>query len=220
MEIKKGIGVSPGVVISTAVVLDAEDLVIPQRHVVDASLAPREDRAAGRRPPHQRSSEVQPPSARRSHRFAHGKEIGGIFDFHLGILQGQVADQPDPGRDPHPAGHGRVRRLHRQPPLRQPVRRHGRPVFFQERVKDIYDIERRILKNLIGQTHEDIAHLTIGRGGDCPRPAALAKQLQLDRKHVKGFATRCGRTHQSHRHRGPSDGNPCRGGAWEIWLTK
>ncbi len=33
MEIKKGIGVSPGVVISTAVVLDAEDLLIPKRSV-------------------------------------------------------------------------------------------------------------------------------------------------------------------------------------------
>jgi len=33
MEIKKGIGVSPGVVISMAVVLDAEDLVIPKRAV-------------------------------------------------------------------------------------------------------------------------------------------------------------------------------------------
>ena len=33
MEIKKGIGVSPGVVIGTAVVLDAEDLVIPRRTV-------------------------------------------------------------------------------------------------------------------------------------------------------------------------------------------
>ena len=33
MEIKKGIGVSPGVVISTALVLGAEELHIPQRHV-------------------------------------------------------------------------------------------------------------------------------------------------------------------------------------------
>src|SRR5438094_852624 len=33
MEIKKGIGVSPGVVIGTAVVLDAEDLVVPRRQV-------------------------------------------------------------------------------------------------------------------------------------------------------------------------------------------
>ena len=44
MEIKKGIAVSPGVVISTAVVLDAEDLLVPERHVdpseVPAEIAP------------------------------------------------------------------------------------------------------------------------------------------------------------------------------------
>ena len=40
MEIKKGISVSPGVVISTAVVLDAEDLVIPKR-LVEVDLCER-----------------------------------------------------------------------------------------------------------------------------------------------------------------------------------
>ena len=33
MEIKKGIGVSPGVVISQAIVLDAEEFRIPERRV-------------------------------------------------------------------------------------------------------------------------------------------------------------------------------------------
>ena len=41
MEIKKGIGVSPGVVVCTAIVLDAEDLVIPKRQV-DATQVPLE----------------------------------------------------------------------------------------------------------------------------------------------------------------------------------
>ena len=41
MEIKKGIGVSPGVVISTAIVLDAEDLRIPKR-IVEAKQVPAE----------------------------------------------------------------------------------------------------------------------------------------------------------------------------------
>ena len=41
MEIKKGIGVSPGVVVSTAIVLDAEDLLIPKRQV-DVAQAPAE----------------------------------------------------------------------------------------------------------------------------------------------------------------------------------
>ena len=33
MDIKKGIGVSQGIAISIAVVLDAEDLVIPHRQI-------------------------------------------------------------------------------------------------------------------------------------------------------------------------------------------
>jgi len=40
MEIKKGIGVSPGVVISMAVVLDAEDLVIPSALVGPDGVKP------------------------------------------------------------------------------------------------------------------------------------------------------------------------------------
>ncbi len=47
MEIKKGIGVSPGVVISTAVVLDAEDLVIPKRQVGESHVASEAERLGG-----------------------------------------------------------------------------------------------------------------------------------------------------------------------------
>jgi phosphoenolpyruvate-protein kinase (PTS system EI component) len=39
MEIKKGIGVSPGVVICTALVLDAEDLLIPKRAIDESQLS-------------------------------------------------------------------------------------------------------------------------------------------------------------------------------------
>jgi phosphotransferase system enzyme I (PtsI) len=63
--------------------------------------------------------------------------------------------------------------------------------YFSERVKDVYDIERRILKHLIGQKHEDLAHLTSD-------VVVIAHDLlpsqtaALDRKHVKGFATDVG----------------------------
>ena len=82
MEIIKGIGVSPGVTVSAAVVLDAEDIVIPRRSV----------------PPDQAEQEVARlkealvQARDEIRRFAaeirqkHGKEIGGIFDFHVGIL--------------------------------------------------------------------------------------------------------------------------------------
>ena len=63
--------------------------------------------------------------------------------------------------------------------------------YFSERVKDVYDIERRVLKNLIGQKHEDLAHLTSDM-------VVIAHDLlpsqtaALDRVHVKGFATDVG----------------------------
>src|SRR5262245_62147600 len=83
MEIKKGIGVSPGVVIGTAVVLDAEDLVVPRRQI-DAAAVPHEV---------QRLHEGVKASAddwakiRADFEAKHGGEIVGIFDAHVAILK-------------------------------------------------------------------------------------------------------------------------------------
>src|SRR5438093_6729737 len=83
MEIKKGIGVSPGVVISTAVVLEAEDLVIPRRLVQSKDVVAEVARleAAVAQATHELSLLRDSTTAK------HGKEIGGIFDFHLGVLR-------------------------------------------------------------------------------------------------------------------------------------
>src|SRR5882724_4110430 len=83
MEIKKGIGVSPGIVIGTAIVLDAEDLVIPKRHVEKSQVPHEIERfetalAEG-------SAELS--VLRHDVTKQHGKEIGGIFDFHMGMLR-------------------------------------------------------------------------------------------------------------------------------------
>src|ERR1700736_3507017 len=90
MEIKKGIGVSPGVVICTAVVLDAEDLLIPKRQV-DADQIPREierfDKAGA-------DSIADLGKLRDSLTFQAGEDVsgvGGIFDFHIGMLRDKVA---------------------------------------------------------------------------------------------------------------------------------
>jgi hypothetical protein len=83
MEIKKGIGVSPGVVIGTAVVLDAEDLVIPRRHVtaeqVTGEIQRFKDAVA--------TAVVDLTKLRDAVAHQHGKEIGGIFDVHLAVLR-------------------------------------------------------------------------------------------------------------------------------------
>src|ERR1041384_8322553 len=83
MEIKKGIGVSPGVVISTAVVLDAEDLLIPKRSVAPSAVAGetrRLNQAVS-------ASIVDLNHLRASVSAEHGGEIAKIFDFHLGVLK-------------------------------------------------------------------------------------------------------------------------------------
>src|SRR5438067_1173780 len=83
MEIKKGIGVSPGVVISTAVVLDAEDLVIPKRTVEAAGVPAELDRLNQA----MAQSIVERTQLRDNVMAKHGREIAGIFDFHIGVLR-------------------------------------------------------------------------------------------------------------------------------------
>ena len=183
MEIKKGIGVSPGVVISTAVVIDAEDLVIPQRHVVDVTQAPRE---VERLEDALRTSTAELTGLRTTVTGSHGKEIGGIFDFHLGILK-------DRSLINQILAEIRTQRATAEYAVSTVVRRYANQFaamadrYFQERVKDVYDVERRVLHHLIGQKHEDLAHLTSD-------VVVIAHDLlpsqtaQLDRVHVKGFA--------------------------------
>jgi phosphotransferase system enzyme I (PtsI) len=63
--------------------------------------------------------------------------------------------------------------------------------YLKDRVKDIYDIEKRVLRHLIGQKHQDLAHLT--------QPVVViahdllpSQTAALDRQHVVGFATDVG----------------------------
>jgi phosphotransferase system enzyme I (PtsI) len=186
MEIKKGIGVSPGVVIGTAIVLDAEDLVIPRRQVPPDQVIHEIDRFEQALA----ASITEVDKLRTDVHAAHGKEIGGIFDFHLGILRDksllrQIVTEI---KTQHSTAEYAVSVV---------IRRYANTFasmsdrYFSERVKDVYDIERRMIKNLIGQKHQDLAHLT-------SEVVVIAHDLlpsqtaALDRKHVKGFATDVG----------------------------
>ena len=186
MEIKKGIGVSPGVVISTAVVLDAEDLLIPRRRIEPDQLPGEIERfkkAVG-------ESVVDLTKLRNDVTTQHGKEIGGIFDFHLGLLRDKTLHDQIVGEI-----HTKLvtaeyavsvaMRLLANKFLAMTDR------YLSERVKDIHDIEKSVLRKLIGQKHEDLAHLT-------QDVVVIAHDLlpsqtaALDRNRVKGFATDVG----------------------------
>jgi phosphoenolpyruvate-protein phosphotransferase (PTS system enzyme I) len=187
MEIKKGIGVSPGVVISTAVVLDAEDLLIPERHVAAGDAAEE----AARFHKAVEDSVAELVVIRESTAAQAGKEIAGIFDVHIGMLRDRATLLKDVEAEiakQHTTAEfavSTVMRRYAQKFLKMSNR------YMSERAKDIHDIERRLLHNLIGQTHHDLATLT--RDVVIIAHDLLPSQTAaLDRLHVKGFATDVG----------------------------
>jgi phosphoenolpyruvate-protein phosphotransferase (PTS system enzyme I) len=186
MEILKGIGVSPGVAISTAVVLDAEDLVIPNRRIdpdaVDVELS-RLQRALD-------SAVNDLGKLRDATTEQAGKEIGAIFDFHIGLLRdksltNQIINEI---RTSHYTAEYATATAMRK--LAGTFQRMS-DRYFQERVKDIYDIEKRIIRNLVGRRHEELQRLTkdviIIAHDLLPSQTAA-----LDKNRVKGFAVDVG----------------------------
>jgi phosphotransferase system enzyme I (PtsI) len=186
MDIKKGTGVSPGLAISTAIVLDAENLVIPHRLIPAANVDPeieRFNRAL--------NDSIQDLSHQRDELLAHQrKEIAAILDFHIGVLQDKsLVDQIGEEIRSH---------LSTAEYAVGVVMKKFAAVFstmsdryLAERVKDIHDIERQLLQRLLGQHRLDLSHLTsdvvIIAHDLLPSQAA-----SLDRRHVKGFATDAG----------------------------
>src|SRR5687768_8993344 len=186
MEIKKGIGVSPGVVISTAVVLDAEDLVIPKRTVESAQLGQECERLG-----HAIADAVVERTQLRDEITAkHGREIGGIFDFHLGLLRDKtiLKQMLDEIRNQHTTAEYAVSVVMRRL-ANKFVAMSDR--YLAGRVADIHDIEKAVLRSLVGQKRADLQHLD--RDVVVIAHDLLPSQTAaLDKMHVRGFATDVG----------------------------
>ena len=186
MQTKRGIPVSPGVAIGRAVVVDAEDRPVPRRVVapsqVDAEIARLEEALSAS------IAELKKLQSETESRI--GVELARIFTFHLGILQDKhLTDQ--------------FRKMIREQwvtaehavfmTMRAEARKlrqvEGR--LFQERVKDVWDLERRILGHLIGRATEALANL--------PHEAIVvahdltpSQTAGLDKDRVKALATDAG----------------------------
>ncbi len=186
MQIKKGIGVSPGVVIGQAVVLDAEDTVIPRRSVAASEV----DHEIKRFDEALTASAADVTRLRDDVAGRHGKELSGIFDFHLGLLRDKTLTTQVVAEV---RGHNVTAEYAVSTVMRRLATQFGQiqDRYLAERVKDVYDVEKRLLRSLIGARHEDLAHLTSD-------VVVIAHDLlpsqtaSLDRKHVKAFATDVG----------------------------
>ncbi|MEL7240298.1 MAG: phosphoenolpyruvate-utilizing N-terminal domain-containing protein, partial [Planctomycetota bacterium] len=186
MEILKGIGVSPGVAVSTAVVLDAEAIVIPKRSIPAERIASEVDRlSAGLE---QARQDLTTLSGELEDK--HGQQLAGIFNFHRGMLQDRSLLQKmmlEIEQQQHTAEYavssvmrGLAQQFEAMP-----------DDYLSARVKDIYDIEKRLLRLLIGDKHESLSRLE-------QDVLVIAHDLLpsqtagLDKNRVKGFATDVG----------------------------
>ena len=185
MKIKKGIGVSPGVAIARAVVVDTEEFDIPHRQIpVDHAQA---ELARLRKAITVSKREILDLRKRTAERTS--KEIAAIFDFHLALLEDKIVSRKisETVMGGHVTAEYAVATV-----LRGYAKEfEAMPAHWAERVKDVYDIEKRLLRNLIGQQHQSLSHLSRD-------VCILAHDLTpsqtagMDREHVRGLAIDAG----------------------------
>ncbi|MCS5616893.1 MAG: PEP-utilizing enzyme, partial [Pirellulales bacterium] len=181
----QGIAVSPGVTIGEALVLDAEGFRIPRRFVersaVDTELA---------RLAHAIADTAREMEHNRDRiRAELGEQYAAIFDAHLAMLH-------DPRLQQELTSAVRDRNWWPEYAVSRTLRRYAK-VFqsldnhISQRAHDIYDIEKSLLRNLLGQRRETLASIS--------QPVVIlahnlppSETANLDRRFVKGFATELG----------------------------
>ncbi len=186
MEIKKGIAVSPGISIAKALIIDSEDYRIPRRSI-EAS---------------QRTAEIQ--RVRKAFKSAigelieleisqghtEGSKIKDIFAVHLRFLH----DRSLRKRITDLIQSDLVTAEYAVSTVLREIALHFTKVqdaYISERAADIYDIERRLLIQLLERKREDVGHLT-------QEVTIIARELSpiqtagFNRKFVKGIASDSG----------------------------
>ncbi|HYW78311.1 MAG TPA: phosphoenolpyruvate--protein phosphotransferase [Thermoguttaceae bacterium] len=186
MQKLQGIAVSPSVAIGESLVMDNEGFRIPRRFVTRDAVENELERleaaiaAAGGEIARNReavSSEL-------------GEKYAAIFEAHLQMLQdAKLRSELEE----------MIRQRHYSPEyaVSRTLRRYAQvfqrldSAYLAERVNDIFDIEKRLLRHLLGRRREGISHLS-------SPVLVLAHNLtpsetaNLDRRFVRGFVTEVG----------------------------
>lgn len=186
MEVRRGIAVAPGVAIGPALVLGSEDFRIPQRFVrvdaVDTELSRFRTALAAA------VTEITGHEELAAARL--GAQYGAIFAAHRQLVQDPklVNDIEDLIRQKCYSPEFASSRV---------LRKYAKTLqnlgdrYFAERANDLFDLEKRLLRHLLGERREELAQLTAP-------VLVLAHNLtpsetaNLDKKFVLGFATEMG----------------------------
>jgi len=186
MEIKKGIAVSPGISIAESLIIDSEDYRIPRRPIKASQRATEIQRA--RNAFKDAITELTKLEAVQVQ--AEGGKIKDIFAVHLRFLH----DRSLRKKVTDLIHSDMVTSEYAVSTVLREIASHFTKVkdaYISERAADIYDIERRLLRQLLGRKREDIGHLT-------KEVVVVARELSptqtagFDRKYVKGIASDAG----------------------------
>jgi phosphoenolpyruvate-protein phosphotransferase (PTS system enzyme I) len=186
MEIKRGIPVSPGVAIGPAMVLDTEWFRIPRRFIETDNLDEELERLnqAIAAAAHEAQDEQKVVSDKL------GRQYGAVIGAHAQMITDPTLKteiEQLVRQENHSAEYAVSRVMRRYAKALESIDRGN----FAGRAVDLFDIEKRILRNLLGQRREQIQHLT-------EPVVVLAHDLTpsetaaLDTSKVHAFATEAG----------------------------
>lgn len=155
METLRGISVSPGVAIGEAVILDAEDYRIPYRSVTEDSVQRELDCLTHAFDTAIR--EVQDQTKRLRSNL--GRDVADVFDWHVGVLKDQQLRESIENLVRVEMASAAYATSTVMRKYQQRFKQMKDPLL-AERIKDVRDIERRLLRSILGETREDLAHLS------------------------------------------------------------
>ena len=188
MEIRKGIAVSPGIAIAKAMVIDSREYRIPRRSIMASQRSGEVKRV---RTAFARA--IEELDDIKSAKRIEESEIGDIFAVHMRFLR----DKSFLKRMTDFIQKEMVTAEYAVSTTLREIASHFAGIddpYISERASDIYDIEKRLLKHLLGRVEDTIDHLR-------DEVVILAHDLTptqtagFNKTFVKGFATeRGGRT--------------------------
>jgi phosphotransferase system enzyme I (PtsI) len=155
MDILRGISVAPGVAIAEAVILEAEEFRIPYRTVHPDQVSV-ELECLNQALKESVAGLEQQRDWMRTHL---GHEAANVFDWHIGVLNDESlrVNIETLIREKHAAAGYAASTVMRN--YQRRFMKMNDPLLV-ERVRDVQDIERRLLRGILGEGREDLAHLT------------------------------------------------------------
>ena len=154
MEILRGIAVAPGVAIGEAVILEAADYRIPYR-TVGADEIPEELARLDRALVQSIEDIARQAEWLNSHL---GGDAAKVFDWHVGVLKDKRLRSSIETliREKHAAAAYAASTVMRN--YQRRFMQMSDPLLV-ERIRDVQDIERRVLRHILGEAREDLTHL-------------------------------------------------------------